>query len=85
MSIAILPMAESFGWDTSTVGVVQSSFFWYSPAPSSPPPPPHHTHTHTQAPCPGLDSPHEWIEASNVWLCAESAVLHALLMSVSPS
>eukprot|EP00899_Mesostigma_viride_P003922 jgi/Mesvir1/13530/Mv16412-RA.1 len=28
MSIAILPMAEQYGWDSATVGVVQSSFFW---------------------------------------------------------
>lgn len=28
MSIAILPMAEQFGWDTATIGIVQSSFFW---------------------------------------------------------
>ncbi|KAK9843080.1 hypothetical protein WJX74_006724 [Apatococcus lobatus] len=28
MSIAILPMSESFHWDSGTVGVVQSSFFW---------------------------------------------------------
>lgn len=28
MSIAILPMAEQFGWDTGTIGIVQSSFFW---------------------------------------------------------
>ena len=28
MSIAILPMSEAFGWDSTTVGLVQSSFFW---------------------------------------------------------
>ena len=28
MSIAILPMGRQFGWDQSTVGLVQSSFFW---------------------------------------------------------
>ncbi|EFJ45872.1 hypothetical protein VOLCADRAFT_105756 [Volvox carteri f. nagariensis] len=28
MSIAILPMAEQFGWSTTTMGLVQSSFFW---------------------------------------------------------
>jgi len=28
MSIAILPMAEQYGWDAATVGLVQSSFFW---------------------------------------------------------
>ena len=29
MSIAILPMAKQYGWDTATIGIVQSSFFWY--------------------------------------------------------
>lgn len=28
MSIAILPMAQSYGWDAATMGLVQSSFFW---------------------------------------------------------
>jgi ACS family sodium-dependent inorganic phosphate cotransporter len=28
MSIAILPMAAEYGWSTTTVGLVQSSFFW---------------------------------------------------------
>ncbi|KAK9852346.1 hypothetical protein WJX84_006822 [Apatococcus fuscideae] len=28
MSIAILPMSKAFGWDSTTVGLVQSSFFW---------------------------------------------------------
>lgn len=28
MSIAILPMSESFHWDSTTIGLVQSSFFW---------------------------------------------------------
>ena len=28
MSIAILPMAEEFGWDSQLKGIVQSSFFW---------------------------------------------------------
>jgi len=28
MSIAILPMANEFAWDSATVGLVQSSFFW---------------------------------------------------------
>lgn len=28
MSIAILPMAKQYGWDTATIGIVQSSFFW---------------------------------------------------------
>ncbi|KXZ55458.1 hypothetical protein GPECTOR_2g1007 [Gonium pectorale] len=28
MSIAILPMASQFGWDSATMGLVQSSFFW---------------------------------------------------------
>lgn len=28
MSIAILPMADRFGWDGVTQGIVQSSFFW---------------------------------------------------------
>ncbi len=28
MSIAILPMAESFSWSSATIGLVQSSFFW---------------------------------------------------------
>lgn len=29
MSIAILPMSESFSWSSATIGLVQSSFFWY--------------------------------------------------------
>jgi len=29
MSIAILPMSESFSWSSTTIGLVQSSFFWY--------------------------------------------------------
>lgn len=28
MSIAILPMAQDYGWSSVTVGLVQSSFFW---------------------------------------------------------
>lgn len=28
MSIAVLPMAAQYGWDATTVGLVQSSFFW---------------------------------------------------------
>ncbi|CAI9101864.1 OLC1v1000007C1 [Oldenlandia corymbosa var. corymbosa] len=28
MSIAILPMAKEFNWNSATVGVIQSSFFW---------------------------------------------------------
>jgi ACS family sodium-dependent inorganic phosphate cotransporter len=28
MSIAVLPMAQQYGWSTQTVGLVQSSFFW---------------------------------------------------------
>lgn len=28
MSIAILPMAAEFNWDSATVGLIQSSFFW---------------------------------------------------------
>ena len=28
MSVAILPMKAEFGWDTTTMGFVQSSFFW---------------------------------------------------------
>jgi len=28
MTIAILPMAESFSWSSTTIGLVQSSFFW---------------------------------------------------------
>lgn len=31
MSIAILPMAEEFGWDSQLKGIVQSSFFWSNP------------------------------------------------------
>ena len=29
MSIAILPMAQQYGWSTATMGLVQSSFFWW--------------------------------------------------------
>jgi ACS family sodium-dependent inorganic phosphate cotransporter len=29
MSIAILPMSQEYGWNTQTVGLVQSSFFWW--------------------------------------------------------
>ncbi|KAI8470510.1 MAG: putative inorganic phosphate transporter [Monoraphidium minutum] len=28
MSVAILPMSQQYGWDSRTVGLVQSSFFW---------------------------------------------------------
>ena len=28
MSIAILPMSKQYGWDSATIGLVQSSFFW---------------------------------------------------------
>lgn len=28
MSITILPMSEAFNWDMTTVGIIQSSFFW---------------------------------------------------------
>lgn len=28
MSIAIIPMSHQFGWNSSTAGLVQSSFFW---------------------------------------------------------
>lgn len=28
MSVAILPMSQQYGWDSATVGLVQSSFFW---------------------------------------------------------
>ena len=28
MSIAILPMQREFGWNSQTLGIVQSSFFW---------------------------------------------------------
>ncbi len=28
MSVAILPMQQQYGWDSRTVGLVQSSFFW---------------------------------------------------------
>ncbi|XP_059651390.1 ascorbate transporter, chloroplastic [Cornus florida] len=28
MSIAILPMSREFNWDSATVGLIQSSFFW---------------------------------------------------------
>lgn len=29
MSIAILPMSKQFNWDSATIGLVQSSFFWW--------------------------------------------------------
>lgn len=28
MSIAILPISQSFNWNSATIGLVQSSFFW---------------------------------------------------------
>lgn len=28
MSIAVLPMQQEFGWNSQTLGIVQSSFFW---------------------------------------------------------
>lgn len=28
MSIAVLPMQQEFGWNSQTMGIVQSSFFW---------------------------------------------------------
>jgi len=39
MSIAILPMSKQFGWDSATIGLVQSSFFWCAAPPSRPPRP----------------------------------------------
>ena len=32
MSIAILPMSKQYGWDSATIGLVQSSFFWWAMA-----------------------------------------------------
>lgn len=32
MAVAILPMRQQYGWDAATVGLVQSSFFWWVPA-----------------------------------------------------
>lgn len=29
MSIAVLPMSQQYGWSSQTVGLVQSSFFWW--------------------------------------------------------
>ena len=31
MSIAVLPMSQQYGWDSQTIGLVQSSFFWCGP------------------------------------------------------
>lgn len=28
LSIAIIPMSHQFGWNSTTAGLVQSSFFW---------------------------------------------------------
>jgi hypothetical protein len=28
MSIAVLPMQKEYGWNSQTMGIVQSSFFW---------------------------------------------------------
>ena len=28
MAIAILPLSKDAGWDSATIGLVQSSFFW---------------------------------------------------------
>lgn len=28
MSIAILPMSKEYNWNSATVGLIQSSFFW---------------------------------------------------------
>lgn len=28
MSIAVLPMQQQYGWNSQTLGIVQSSFFW---------------------------------------------------------
>lgn len=28
MSVAILPMSQQYNWNSATVGLVQSSFFW---------------------------------------------------------
>ena len=33
MSIAVLPMSQQYGWDSQTIGLVQSSFFWCGPLP----------------------------------------------------
>ena len=30
MSIAVLPMQQQYGWNSQTLGIVQSSFFWYA-------------------------------------------------------
>lgn len=30
MSIAVLPMQQQYGWSSQTLGIVQSSFFWYA-------------------------------------------------------
>lgn len=29
MSIAILPISQTFKWTSATIGLVQSSFFWW--------------------------------------------------------
>lgn len=34
MSIAVLPMQQEFGWNSQTLGIVQSSFFWCVPCPT---------------------------------------------------
>jgi len=28
LSVAIIPMSHQFGWNSTTAGLVQSSFFW---------------------------------------------------------
>jgi ACS family sodium-dependent inorganic phosphate cotransporter len=28
LSVAIIPMSHQYGWNSSTAGLVQSSFFW---------------------------------------------------------
>jgi hypothetical protein len=33
MSVAILPMSQQYGWTSTTVGLVQSSFFWWGQMP----------------------------------------------------
>ncbi len=38
MSIAVLPMAKQYAWDSATIGLVQSSFFWRAPATAGRPP-----------------------------------------------
>ena len=64
MSIAVLPMAKQYAWDSATIGLVQSSFFWCPP-----PPPPSLGGPACRRAWPGGLRTHESIHAMHYNLC----------------